>query len=254
MTRQRDLPASLDLLRLEVHADDIPPHLEILGASNVIDYERVPLGATDFLLPVTSHLSMLSIYGVESRNAIRLSGCRHYAGESVVTFGDPPPGETPAAPRRQRLKLPPGLELEISLETPVKSGQSAIGDPLRATLARDLKHKGKLLAPKGAALTGRLTRLERRYGRRDFFLLGFEFSKLEFGAVEAGLAARFERSASLLPAMAGSPGFTPAHALQPSGSADRSDLLVLPGTAFELPKGFRMIWRTVDPPPPDGIR
>src|SRR5271165_5445021 len=43
--------AGLDLLRIELVADDMPPILGLEATSNTLEYERVPIGGADFLLP-----------------------------------------------------------------------------------------------------------------------------------------------------------------------------------------------------------
>jgi hypothetical protein len=58
--------------------------------------------------------------------------------------------------------LPAGLELETNLASPIELGKTVVGDQVTATLSRDVRQDGKLLLPKGARFSGRLTRLERR--------------------------------------------------------------------------------------------
>src|SRR5712692_4750142 len=155
-------PQTLDLQRLEVIADDIPPEIGLSFASDRMDYTRVPIGEGQFLLPVGSELSMIDLHGQESRNRIRFTSCRQFTGDSVLSFGDPPPGPEGAPPAAAReIDLPGALGLTLSLLDEIDTETSAVGDPVRALLDRDLKYKGRLLFPKGAVAAGRVTRMER---------------------------------------------------------------------------------------------
>ena len=181
---------SLDIVRLVVDADHIPRELEIQEARKVIDYARMPIGSSEFLLPMRSELELLDLRGNESRNRTVLSTCRQFAGEAVLTFGEPPASvDSQALPVEER-DLPAGLNLDVRLETDIDSTSAASGDPVVAILQRDVKSKGQVLAPKGAKLRGRLVRLERGSSRAfDYYTVGLQFSILEFGNVRARTAA-----------------------------------------------------------------
>jgi hypothetical protein len=78
---------TLDLIRLEVHADDIPPSLDLAGVSDAMEYNRLRIRDADFLLPKSSELLMMDVNGFESRNHTEFSACRQYTGESAISFG-----------------------------------------------------------------------------------------------------------------------------------------------------------------------
>jgi hypothetical protein len=68
------------------------------------------------------------------------------------------------------------LELSIALTDDIDLTKAAVGDPVRARLQNDLKSKGRVLIPKNATVTGRLTRLERH---SDYLMLGLMFDEVE---------------------------------------------------------------------------
>src|SRR5207244_2505897 len=134
----------------------------------------------DFLMPEASELTMVDLAGNQSRNRTRLSACRQYTGDSVLRFGDPVPEvAAPAAPPKE-IRLPAGLIIEVRLDTPIQSGRSAIGDMVKAVVGRNVTKDGKIVAPKGAVLTGRLTRLEQHKGQQDYYIVGLSFATIEF--------------------------------------------------------------------------
>ena len=106
---------SLDLIRIEEHAVDVPPQVGMTQIDSTVDYARMRIGDSSVLLPQSAELAVTNLDGSEQRNKIEFSGCREYVSESTVRFGDPtelPPVEktTPASQagsdyRGQRVRL-----------------------------------------------------------------------------------------------------------------------------------------------------
>lgn len=84
-------PDTLDLIRLDLTVDDIPRYLGLASSTKTLEYRRMNIGGSEFLLPFDSELRMTDLNGNENRNRTRFHGCRQYVGESVLTFADPPP-------------------------------------------------------------------------------------------------------------------------------------------------------------------
>ena len=103
-------PTSLDLVRLEVYADDIPPNLKIASTADSVEYHRVQLGEEAFLLPSKSELTMKDLGGAESQNRTTFSGCRQYTGESTISFDDPADAKSVAQDDRT-LTYPAGASI-----------------------------------------------------------------------------------------------------------------------------------------------
>lgn len=77
---------TLDLIRLQVEADDIPSSLPVTRSGETMEYARARIGAAEFLLPRASELIVRHASGAENRNRICFEGCRQYTGESVIRF------------------------------------------------------------------------------------------------------------------------------------------------------------------------
>src|SRR5579863_6212170 len=69
-------PATFDMDRIVVMADDLPPDLMLASTENKIDYAITRIGEDDFLLPAQSELSMIGIQGGEERNHVKFTSCR----------------------------------------------------------------------------------------------------------------------------------------------------------------------------------
>ncbi|MEK7406829.1 MAG: hypothetical protein AAB225_17265 [Acidobacteriota bacterium] len=239
---------TLDLLRLEVHADEIPPNLDCSRASDIMEYGRGPLGAGDFLLPRSAELIMADLAGTESRNLVRFSQCRQYATESSIRFEEAPGATAPARPSAE-VKLPPYLELEMRLETPVDAETAAVGDPIRARLRREVKLPGGVSIAKGAIVYGRIRRLE-QYFKPAQFMVGFEFFAAELGGGRAVFSAHLTGPRRVQAPGAWGPGLgrgaPVVTGLDIDESAPRPGIgafLVL-GSRLQLRPGLRMVWET----------
>jgi len=223
---------SLDVRRLEVIADDIPPSLGLSAAADRMDYVRVAIGDGDFLLPGSSELLMTSLDGAENRNRVRFTGCRQFSGESVLTFGDAP-GSSERLPRPvEEISMPADLALRLTLLDDIDLRSSAVGDPVRARLENDLRHKNRLLFPKGSIVTGRISRMERH---EHYTALGIELLEIQSASASAKLKARLEEVVApqaLGPAARGRAA-NPGEGIVPVDSS-----------RTKLSHGILMFWRT----------
>src|SRR5262249_40405716 len=77
---------SLELLSVEARAVDIPFSLGILDLTNRIEYQRVPLGTSEVLLPKHAQTLIKNFDGTQKRNEMAFSGCREYKSESTIRF------------------------------------------------------------------------------------------------------------------------------------------------------------------------
>lgn len=89
---------TLELLRVEEHAVDIPPSLGIQDTSTTVTYARTHIGASDVLLPRWAETVLTNTNGWRGRNEIEFTGCREYVADSVIRFDsvDPSPPSLPA--------------------------------------------------------------------------------------------------------------------------------------------------------------
>jgi hypothetical protein len=244
-------PDSLDLIRLEVHADQPPPNLNLAEASDTMEYQRARIGGGDFLLPQSSELVMIDLLGNASRNRTQFSACRQYAGESKLSFVEASPDIAAPAPSPQvkPIRLPPGLTLEVRLQTSIQSDRSATGDLVKALVSRDVKKDGEIVAPKGAMLTGRITRLEKRKGEQDYYIVGLDFSTIEFDNRTGEFRARLQDSGLAQTSRSFGRGQGAARRQMidddiPDATPATGSIFVVRSSHVSLPRGHSMLWRT----------
>ncbi len=171
---------TFDLMRLQVHVPEAPADTGVKQAEELMEYRIARIGDADFLLPASSDLVMTDVRGTEHRNRTRFSACRQYAGESMISFGEAPAEKAAAAGPAPPVELPAGLDVEVALAGPLESAKLAIGDPVRATAVRDVKKDGKVLLPKNAQFTGRITRIEKRQQSFEYLVVGLSLERVEF--------------------------------------------------------------------------
>ncbi|MBI3698455.1 MAG: hypothetical protein HY238_26895 [Acidobacteria bacterium] len=235
---------SLEVARLEVRADEIPSELGVAEAITEIEYGKVRVGNSDFLLPGSVQFAMRRVAGEEYRNRTTFTRCRQYVGEAFVSF-DMPSTERPADAGKQAaaMELPPGLVFEARLKKPIDGKTAAVGDAIEATVQEPVQTDGKAVVPKGAVLIGRIRRLQKHSGRDNFFVVGLEFTTLQFGGQQAAFFGEI-REVGTKP---GSGDFfrrprAPAIAIVPD--LPGVGAFLIPGKSLHLAQGFRMVWRS----------
>jgi len=211
---------TLDLLRLEVSADDIPNKLKLASAVDRMEYDRVSIGDSEFLLPRGAEMDITDSLGIENHNRMRLQACHQFVGQSALSF-EKFPGENfmaPSKPTLARLDLPDDFRMEVALDTPIDSSSSAIGDAVEALLKQNVRVSSDAVVPKGAKVSGHIARLEKR-GGAYYVDLAFDSLHLDPGRADLG----------------GRENDVTTKALQP---------LIFRLDHFRLPRGTRLVVRS----------
>jgi hypothetical protein len=78
-------PTTGAVLRITKELSNIPPELETESSRTVIDYEKVAIGGTDYLLPSTATVEM-TIRSGRLRNEMSFEGYRKFEANSTITF------------------------------------------------------------------------------------------------------------------------------------------------------------------------
>ncbi len=252
-------PQTADLVRLEVHTEGLPPETGSCQSSSTLDYRRLRLHDTDFLLPGRVELYILDANGVESRNTTVFSGCHEFLGESTLSFGTSPEVETAGgALALDGSELPPGLPLQMAFTRSIDPATAAAGDRIDARLTESIRGADhRTLVPKGAAVTLRLLEMRRFYEPRKVLRLVLKPETVEIGGTPRPLAAAPDaRPAAVMP----NPGAMhqrPApvvRLLLDSKDPHAAVLEYFDVRSDVLPAGFESSWVTAIPKPPASRR
>ena len=173
---------TLDLLKLEVQLNDIPPELNICDAVTTLVYNTLRINSVDFLLPAEVTTSVLNRRGVVATNRTVFSSCHQFMGESKLSFDDQPATNDAQAGVAEALALPTGVTVYAALNEKIDPASSAAGDPITGRLTRPLSIPGSAIdIPQGAVLHGHVCQLLLRYGFTRSLQLGLRWENVEFG-------------------------------------------------------------------------
>jgi hypothetical protein len=193
-------PNTLELQRLTVRAEDVPPETTVCALDGELDYHRVHIGDGDALLPSQAQLRITLESERQTNNITTFADCREYQSESALLFGDGTQASSAAKPApRIYLALPLGLPVTLSLSTPLDSETSAAGDLVWAKVVQAVRRPGsnEILIPAGAAVRGRITRVEHHLLPDPYFLFAMSFNRLETKEGASAFAARSEGNPDL---------------------------------------------------------
>jgi hypothetical protein len=183
-------PADGDLQQLVVESDPFPPGDEVCHVQHTMDYSRVKIGKSDFLLPEVSTMDALYHNGAESLNETRYSECREYVGESTIRFDDVDPAADKGAVTTALPPLPPKAHLVVGLATPINTETAAAGDIVEGVLLRDVIEKKSTLAKQNDRLHGRILRLQQYSEPTPRWLIAIRFDSIERGGTEQPISLR----------------------------------------------------------------
>jgi hypothetical protein len=256
-------PQTLDLIRLESHAIEIPLYLPLAETSTTVTYARTQIGGVRALLAQQADMHLLETGGQESYDRIEFTHCRAFSAESALRF-DSNPGDVPAATGSEGSRtvtapgaileaVPPFLPVTLELTTPITE-RDAVGTLIAARVLGNVVRKKKIVIPNGASVKGRIRRLERYLDSASKeFVVGLEFTEVE--ATDGRLRfyadlVRTEKRPDI------HPSYSEKVLVRSHGGVEAQTQTVtlreLPGVAsffvdgatFTIPSGFRMVWRT----------
>jgi hypothetical protein len=191
-------PETADVVRVTTVSEELPLAIGYCQVSRDLKYARVRIGPSDALLPREAQALAIDREGGERLNVNSYAQCREYLGESVVRFDDADNGAaSPDAVADQRgsqpAAIPSGLKFDCRIVTPLDSENSAAGDPVEAVLRSPIRDfRGRVLAPRGAHIHGRLTRFLQRSAtetEKASYEIAMRFSSIEFGKTQVPFAA-----------------------------------------------------------------
>lgn len=215
-------PATLELLRLESRMDDIPSELGFKRTDTTIDYQKLRIGTSDFLLPAKVDRQVENRDGSGMRNVSTFTNCHQYGTETTLRFDvdEKAPAATAsattgAAPSLASAPsaasgtsaasapsaasgtpapvtdahLPAGVRLPLQIQTAIDRKKSAIGDEVVATLMEEI-HSGDIVLPVGSQARGRIRNFQSL--NNGEYALELQFTDLECGNLTAHFTAFVE--------------------------------------------------------------
>jgi hypothetical protein len=215
-------PRNLEVARMLLRADGIPPDLGIKAVTQTIEYGRAPILGMSTLLPLATDLTVQETSGQELRITGRFRDCHQYASKRGEQFVENRPGTmvpvsaeslapspataVAATPHAARVHaLPPIEELvpaktpfEMILDDAIDERTTTEGSKLLFTVSQYVKKNGEVVLPKGAKATGHVTRILRQEfipfnSPRTYYVVGIQLDTIEVRGRRFQLWANLER-------------------------------------------------------------
>ena len=245
--------ASLDLLRFELLATEFPKELPLRRTFKATEYATVLVNDLPIRLPAMTELSMTTRGGLEDRTVSTFSNCREYKGESKLIFEDPAPEETAQkaddTPRSPvAISLPPGVAVQVRLDSDVDLQKAARGDPITMTVTRDaFKNRRKVLSA-GARVNGRWKLIACRELPIAYCFAILETESFEDGASSGRFLGSLESPTVERELTTGGRAYNGGRGMViPDGilHAEQGAAILYVGMGTKLPRGYRLIWSTL---------
>jgi hypothetical protein len=170
-----------ELRRMTILVTQTPARSKTCRIDTDIEYRRVAIAGSPLLLPQLTLLKLWDSDGSRYENRTTYGTCRAFQSESVLrTDAEPAAAPTAAdsAPETPS-SIPPGMLMRIALLSPINGESSFAGDVIEGQLTEPLRFPdGKILAPQGALVRGRIVRLEQNLLPSHYFTLGLRFDTL----------------------------------------------------------------------------
>jgi len=243
---------TLDLLRLEIHADSLAPELQMCELTTTLDYTQVRMNNLDFLLPSEADSLVINTNGHESLNRTIFSGCHQFMGESKLIFdASAAAASANSQPLTQSIKIPSGLTLSIAMAQVIDPAKDAAGDVVKGVLKKPLSLPASgVTIPKGTELSGRICELLTLRGEDIMDLeFGIRWESMEFGGAKQPLDLSVESAV---------PGTSKADSVSASSHArgfpaaeTHVGYFLFSGVRknYRVPAGFESVWVTLPATP-----
>jgi len=196
-----------------------------------MEYGRARIGDGELVLPATARHHFVHPSGSETDNVTQFSQCHEYRGESSIHFLDN--GGTlqmtgARIPATQAPVIERGLVFEFETTAPIDLEVAAAGDVFTGRLVSAFRdRRGKVLARKGAPVSGRLLRVEVEHWPRAYSIIVMQpqtVDRLPVQAVRADRSVRIEL---------------------PLSGEERAGVFRVEGGLTTVPAKFKSMWRTV---------
>jgi len=167
-------PGTGDLVRLLIRTNSDISETGSCESDTRLDYIRVRLNNSEFLLPRESELHIVTVNGGERTNRTTYANCHEFLGESELRFDIPvPEAITRAAKSSGPPAIPAKLPFKLVFTQSIDANAAAAGDKIKAKLASPIRNAStkEILVPAGADVVARITRFQYFPKERSILML-----------------------------------------------------------------------------------
>ncbi|MGH9582002.1 MAG: hypothetical protein ACRD4O_03580, partial [Bryobacteraceae bacterium] len=249
---------SFRLIQLRATATHIPAYLPLKAMTITIDYETLSAAAQhNALIPSGAQILAVEANGTAHRDTLTFSQCHAFGAESKMVTAPEDLATEVKTFETHRETLPAGINLRMTLETPIYINRVKLGDPIIARLNKALRVSSDLTIPRDARVKGRIRQFRELTDPPNTREIGISFDEIDWPG-HAGIffaePVQIEKiaglSRSISKEISGGRIDTTAGLLTGS-TTENIWAHQIPGVATffltgtqVIPKGFRMTWRT----------
>ncbi|MDQ2843387.1 MAG: hypothetical protein M3Y72_20575 [Acidobacteriota bacterium] len=149
--------SNLILRRVVVHTIDMPQFLKLTKLEAAIDYEPETIAGQLVILPYVAEVHAEERAGTQRVSRMFFNHCRAFSVESTISF-DVDSSHTQDATASGKSDLPTGLDVTVSLLSPVSESTASEHDLLAAAVVNPVLWKGHEIIARGAVIEGHVLR------------------------------------------------------------------------------------------------
>ena len=188
--------------------------------------------------------------GSEGENTISFSACRDFRGESTVHFAPKTADSQLSSFPRAPLELPPGLPVTVELaQGPVRGDQATAGDRIEGRLVNAISDpvRQTILLPAGAAMMGRLMRVQTLWGPPAEIIFALRWEAVEVNGAPLGIDLKPRRPGQEAGTRRDGLPRRGVEIVLPLPGEERYGVYHVSGQQGVLVTGFRSEWVTTRP-------
>ena len=237
--------SDLQLNRLDVIDDELPPDSNIQSVHTILKYQLSQLFGRKTLVPSLFVLEIQDDEHIFSVSRGAYSSCREYTAESTLHFDsmDASPVSLDTISSAEQSVLPAGLRLQIGLTTEIDDETAYAGDPVEGVLLKAVRiPNSSEIIPKKTVLRGVITRFATYFQPEKEYDLRIEFRHLTAKNKGYRLRALHVPSSAQMYGAYGN--------LVPESVIDnlRAGSMLIHSKHLRMKKGFSAVWKTTTLP------
>lgn len=238
---------TFQLQSLSVVTGEIPKASEVCAANSEISYQNIEIAGKSLLIPKSFQLHMLNTNAVDAYSQSEYTQCREFRGESTLRFDFDDSEQEQSTVAVHDEWLPAGVELHVRLSTPIDDHNSFTGDPVQGVLLNPVRIKDlKVNVPKGAVLSGVVSRMELRYQPNRYYVVAIRWDRMTWGQNSLLLTANPRR---LYPqGRRFGPGYFGRSSQPMLDESDQEGAFVWPSNHFRMDQTFTAFFETAERP------
>ena len=238
---------TFQLQSLSVDAGEIPKAAEVCSANSEISYQNVEIAGKSLLIPKSFQLHMLNMTALDTFSQSEYTQCREFRGESTLRFDWDDSAQEHSARAVHDEWLRAGTELHVRLSTVIDDQNSFTGDPVGGVLLNPVRVENlKITVPKGAVVSGVVSRMELRYQPKRYYVVAIRWDRMTWGQNSLLLNANPRR---LYPqGRRFGPGYSGRSSQPMLDDSEEEATFVWPSNHFRMDQTFTAFFETTERP------